>query len=85
MKVSGIMERMKTMSKENHDGGYTGWHEMHRGGLNSNAHSLPFKKAMDSGPNTLGRDEGKMPPPKYPTTSMKGKIEEKNREKRSVK
>ena len=76
------------MSKENHDGVYAGFHEMHRGGLNSNAHSVPFKKAPDSGPHTLGKNEGlKQPVPgkAYPVTSMKGKIEEKNREKRTVK
>jgi hypothetical protein len=74
------------MSKDNADGGYGGFHEFHRGGLNSNAKGVAFKKAPDSGPHTLGKAEGKMPAgTKFPTTSMKGKIEEKNREKRTVK
>lgn len=52
---------MSKESKENSnaDGGYTGFHHMHKGGLNAHADPIPWKKSPDSGPHTLGHDEGK--------------------------
>ncbi len=62
---------MAKSENESPDSGYDHFHEHGRKPPHALAKGIAFQKAPDSGPHTLGKDMGKMPPPGHPMPNVK--------------